>query len=93
MNLHRSSLDRPNIDRPMASLFFEIKRNLPYDARSEMKLAAPDVGDRLVELYQSSSNPALRTLIEKFFARADKQWAERLKPPKKSLLMFYRRQA
>lgn len=93
MNLTRPTLERPNIDRPMANLFFEIKRNLPYAARDGMKIAAPDVADRLIDIYQASNNPALRSLIEKFFDRAGSDWMARLNPPKKPRLTFYRSQA
>jgi len=34
-----------NIDRPMVTLFFEIKRNLPFESRDAMKLSAPDIGE------------------------------------------------
>lgn len=85
-------LDRPNIDRPMVSLFFEIKRLLPYDARASMKIAAPDVADRLIDIHQASSDLALRALIEKFFNRAGHQWSVKLKPTKRDLLSLYRNQ-
>lgn len=93
MNLTRPNHERPNIDRPMANIFFEIKRNLPHEARDGMKIAAPDVGDRLIDIYQASNNPALRDLIEKFFDRAGSDWLTRLKPPKRPRLSFYRSQA
>ncbi|MGK0373768.1 MAG: hypothetical protein ACJA2E_000235 [Arenicella sp.] len=30
------NIDRPNIDRAMVTLFFEIKRNMPFDAREDI---------------------------------------------------------
>ena len=31
------NIDRPNIDRAMVSLFFEIKRNMPFELRDQIK--------------------------------------------------------
>ena len=80
-----------NIDRPMVSLFFEIKRNLPYATRADMKIAAPDVGERLLDIYHSSSDPSLKTLIASFLGRAGDDWSKRMEPNKKPKLAFYRR--
>lgn len=82
-----------NIDRPMVSLFFEIKRNMPFDERNDMKISAPDVGDRLVSIYRASNNQALRQLIEKFMSRAGSDWKSQLEPHKRAKLMFYRDRA
>ncbi|MFT5571512.1 MAG: hypothetical protein ACI9FR_000429 [Cryomorphaceae bacterium] len=80
-----------NIDRPMVSLFFEIKRNLPYATRADMKIAAPDVGDRLLDIYQSSDDESLKALIESFLQRAGGDWTKRMVSNKKPKLSFYRR--
>jgi len=79
-----------NIDRPMVSLFFEIKRNMPATDREEMKIAAPDVGDRLVAIYQNSNNSALKELIETFMNHAGADWTKQLSKPKKSRMLFLR---
>ncbi len=79
-----------NIDRPMVSLFFEIKRNMPFDERNDMKISAPDVGERLVSIYRGSNNQALRELIENFMSRAGSDWRNQLEPKKRPKLMFYR---
>ena len=79
-----------NIDRPMVSLFFEIKRNMPTPDREEMRIAAPDVGDRLVEIYQSSSNSALKELIETFMDHAGSDWTKQLGKKQKSRILFLR---
>jgi len=82
-----------NIDRPMVTIFFEIKRNLPFESRDAMKISAPDIGERLLDIHRASNNPSLKTLIEKFFARAGDDWTHRINPPKKSLLTSFYRQA
>jgi len=79
-----------NIDRPMVSLFFEIKRNMPFEQRDDMKISAPDVGERLVSIYRHSNNEALRQLIENFMSRAGTDWSKQLSPSKKPKMMFYR---
>ena len=80
-----------NIDRPMVSLFFEIKRNMPFDEREDMKIASPDVGERLITIYQGSQNKALKELIENFMDRAGSDWSRRLNDQgKKSKFLFYR---
>lgn len=79
-----------NIDRPMVSLFFEIKRNLPATDRDEMRIAAPDVGERLVAIYQDSNNSALKELIETFMDHAGSEWTKQLTKPKKSRMLFLR---
>jgi len=79
-----------NIDRPMVSLFFEIKRNMPAPERKEMRIAAPDVGDKLVEIYQSSNNSALKELIETFMDRAGSDWTKQLGEAQKSDALFLR---
>jgi len=79
-----------NIDRSMVSLFFEIKRNMPATDRDEMRIAAPDVGERLVSIYQNSNNSALKELIETFMDHAGSEWTEQLAKPRKSRMLFMR---
>ena len=82
-----------NIDRPMASLFFEIKREAPFEERADMKISAPDVGQRLVTLYKATDNKALKKMIKTFMDHAGEDWAQQLAEPKKSKLLFYRSSA
>lgn len=67
-----------NIDRPMASLFFQIKRSVPFEARDQMKLSSPDVGKNLISLYNRSSDKAIKLLIEDFMSRAGEEWKSQL---------------
>ncbi len=67
-----------NIDRKMVSLFFEIKRNMPYEQREDMKIAANDLGAKLVGIHQESQNESLNMLIEQFMERAGPEWAKKL---------------
>jgi len=69
---------RLNINRPMATIFFEIKRSMPFESRKNMKISSPDVGERLIDIYDASNNEALRQLIEKFMAKAGLDWSKRL---------------
>lgn len=80
------------IDRPMASLFFEIKRNMPYEEREHMKIASPDIANDLIKIYHTSEDPELKTLIENFMGRAGSKWEQQLEA-KSSLgkLNFLRR--
>ena len=71
-------ITRLNINRPMATIFFEIKRSMPFESRKHMKISSPDVGDRLINIYDASNNKALRQLIEQFMAKAGPDWSERL---------------
>lgn len=67
-----------NIDRKMVSLFFEIKRNMPYEQREDMKIASHDIGERLIGIYQESDDRTMKTLIEQFMLRAGPKWAGKL---------------
>jgi len=78
------NIDRPNIDRPMVTLFFEIKRNMPFDARGDLKISSPVIGTQLVSIYQESNDKPLRRLIEEFMQRAGGTWVSKLSKPQKS---------
>ncbi len=77
-----------NIDRAMVSLFFEIKRNMPYEQREEMKISSPTIGTSLVKLYRSSSNQALKRLIRDFMQHAGDDWLAKIAKPKKAKRLF-----
>jgi len=81
-----------NIDRPMASIFFQIKRSMPFDVRDDMKLSSPDIGERLVYLYKHSNNQAIKAMIEDFMSRAGDEWKSQLNlSPKNKLVDAIRR--
>lgn len=67
-----------NIDRPMASLFFQIKRSIPFEARDEMKISSPSVGQKLVSLYKDSNDKEVKSMIEDFMSRAGGNWKSQL---------------
>jgi len=67
-----------HIDRPMVKLFFDLKRQVPFEMQDQMKLASPQLGVNLVEIYQQSRCPAIRSQIEEFLARAGNQWQSKL---------------
>lgn len=77
-----------NIDRAMVSLFFEIKRNMPFEQREEMKISSPTIGTSLVEVYQNSSNKALKRLIRDFMQKAGEDWLAKIATPKKTKRLF-----
>jgi len=83
------NLDRPNIDRPMVSLFFEIKRNMPYDQREHMKISSPNIGQQLISIYRKSGSAPLKQLIEDFMERAGDDWTDKLSPSNKKQSTFY----
>lgn len=78
------NIDRPNIDRAMVTLFFEIKRNMPFEARDELKISSPVIGTQLISIYQKSNDKPLRRLIEEFMQRAGDTWVSKLSQPRKS---------
>lgn len=80
------NIDRPNIDRAMVTLFFEIKRNMPFDAREDMKISSPVIGKQLISIYHHSNNKPLKQLIEDFMLRAGDAWVSQLGKPRKSKL-------
>lgn len=84
------NIDRPNIDRTMMSLFFEIKRNMPLDQREKMKISSPLVGHQLVSVYRKSNDTALKHLIEKFMDGAGGEWTKRLVKSNKTNYLFKR---
>ncbi len=77
-----------NIDRAMVSLFFEIKRNMPFEQREEMKISSPTIGTSLVKLYKSSRNRALKRLIRDFMQLAGEDWLAKIAKPKKTKRLF-----
>lgn len=72
----------------MVSLFFEIKRNMPYEQREEMKISSPTVGNSLVKVYQHSSNKTLKRLIRDFMRQAGEDWLAKVTTPKKTKRLF-----
>ena len=73
-------IERPNIDRAMVNLFFEIKRNMPFDQRQAMKISSPNITQQLIGIYEESSNNSLKHLIQDFMVRAGDGWAKKLRP-------------
>lgn len=78
-----------HIDRPMVSLFFEIKRNMPIEERDGMKIAAPDLGEKLVNVYRGTQDSTLKKLVSHFLTLAGSEWAQQLKTPKNTKSIFY----
>jgi len=75
------------IDRPMASIFFQIKRSMPFDAREEMKISSPNVGENLIALYNHCEDKALKSMIEGFMERAGGEWKSQLKKSSRARLI------
>ncbi|MEM7358520.1 MAG: hypothetical protein AAF431_05465 [Pseudomonadota bacterium] len=69
------------IDRYMVNLFFEIRRNLPLAQQSHLRIAAVDLGEKMIALYQQTEDENIRVLVERFLERAGEDWLSRaLKP-------------
>ena len=66
------------IDRPMANLFFQIKRSIPFEHQHDMKIASPQIGEKLISLYQNSHDQSLKALIREFLRRAGGNWVNQL---------------
>jgi len=82
------NIERLNIDRAMASLFFEIKRNMPFEQREEMKISSPTIGESLINVYKNSNNKALKRLIHDFMQQAGEDWQAKLASSKKRKNLF-----
>jgi len=67
-----------NIDRYMANLFFEIRRNLPKNQQRQMKISSPTLGDDIIFVYKNSDDESIRLLIEVFLERAGEKWLKKL---------------
>jgi hypothetical protein len=78
------NINRPNIDRAMVTLFFEIKRNMPFESRDNLKISSPVIGTQLISIYQNSNDKSLQRLIEEFMQRAGETWVNKLSKPQKS---------
>lgn len=63
----------------MVNLFFEIKRKLPTEQQSKMRLSDSDIGNRMTQLYKASSDDGLKALIEAFLERAGDGWLQKAK--------------
>lgn len=82
------NIDRPELDRAMVTLFFEIKRNMPYAQRERMKISSPNIGQQLIAIYEESRSHSLKRLIRDFMERAGSDWAKKLRPEKKNRSLF-----
>ncbi|MFT5571288.1 MAG: hypothetical protein ACI9FR_000202 [Cryomorphaceae bacterium] len=67
------------IDRYMVNLFFEIRRNLPYAQRADLKIADSRIGNLMVDLHKSTDDQNIKVLIEAFLDRAGAQWTRKIK--------------
>lgn len=68
------------IDRYMVNLFFEIKRNLPPEQQSNLKISDHALGDTMVNLYQTCDDENIKLLIKVFMERAGEEWLRRIAP-------------
>lgn len=72
------------IDRYMVNLFFEIRRNLPTEQQRTLRIAAVDLGESMIALYQQTDDENIRVLVERFLERAGEDWLSRaLKPARR----------
>ena len=71
-----------NIDRYMVNLFFEIKRNVPYQQQASLKISDPDIGSVMTSLYRETKDENIRLLVRIFLERAGEKWASDIEKPK-----------
>lgn len=71
------------VDRYMVNLFFEIKRNLPPELGADLKISSADLSSAMINVYWSSDDNAIRTLVDAFFRRAGDEWYAQLQPKKR----------
>lgn len=72
-----------NIDRYMTKVFFEIRRNLPAQLQTDMKISSPDIGDIMVRLYLDSDDENIKRLTELFLEHAGENWVDKIRPKKR----------
>lgn len=65
-----------NIDRYMVNLFFEIKRNIPSNKQTGMKISNPEIGEVITALYTETEDENIRLLTRIFLERAGENWLE-----------------
>jgi hypothetical protein len=63
-----------NIDRYMVTLFFEIRRNIPAQQQSEMKISDPEIGKVMSKLYRQTDDSEIKLLTKIFLERAGENW-------------------
>ncbi len=71
------------VDRYMVNLFFEIKRNLPPELGADLKISSADLSSAMINVYWSSDDNVIRTLVDAFFRRAGEEWHAQLQPKKR----------
>jgi len=59
-----------NVDRYMVNLFFEIKRNLPFQLQSGLKISSPTLTQDVVDVFNTTEDENIKVLIDRFFERA-----------------------
>jgi len=60
----------------MVKLFFEIRRNIPQEQQSMLKISDPDIGHRMIELYRKTDDENIKLLTKVFLERAGENWAD-----------------
>lgn len=82
--------------KPMIELVFEIRRRVDAQIKPGVKLANPDLLAELADVYSSSKDTILRTLIRELMTIAGDEWLSLLqsagKPPAKMQARVYREQ-
>ncbi|MEX1032726.1 MAG: hypothetical protein WDZ30_05155, partial [Cellvibrionaceae bacterium] len=82
---------------PMIELVFEIRRRVNAHTKPGIKLANPDLLGELGDIYHSSKDTILRTLIKELLTRAGGNWEKLLTdsstPTPKTVVKVYRGQA
>jgi len=71
-----------NIDRYMVNLFFEIKRNVPYQQQASLKISDPDIGSVMTSLYRETKDENIKLLVRIFLERAGEKLASNADKPK-----------
>lgn len=71
-----------NIDRYMVNLFFEIKRNVPYQQQASLKISDPDIGSVMTSLYRETKDENIKLLTRIFLERAGEKWASDADKPR-----------
>lgn len=79
--------------KPMIELVLEIRRRVPSELKPEIKLANPELFDKLNDFYHSKPNAISKALIKELFTLAGPPWTALLTEPSaapKSAVNVYR---
>ncbi len=68
----------------MLDLMLDIRKIIPSEAKSRIRLSDPNILDLLVEHYQTTKDEIMKVLIEELMLEAGTEWKQKLSLANKS---------